>query len=295
MIHLETILFLILDGLLLGAIYALFAIGLTLLLSVVKIVNAAHGDLFMWSAMITAFLSPVIGVFPAALIMLLLMVATGFLIDRTIFQRLRLKGKPEEMEMMSVIVTVALSIVLINLNIYYFVVTGQMYWKLVPPFIPGGIPMLGLILRYQRLIAAMIAILLIVLLFAFLKFTRIGKAVRAVAQDREAAMLMGVNINLVMRVTWGLACLLAGMAGFLISPIYVVEPFMGFVMLIKGFAVIIIGGMGSVTGSLIAGLAIGITENLAGYLWRPEYKDTFAFFIMVIVLLIKGKGLFAKS
>ncbi|MFX0199277.1 MAG: branched-chain amino acid ABC transporter permease [Candidatus Hodarchaeota archaeon] len=297
MVSLETIAFLIFDGFLLGAIYALFAIGLTLLVSVAQIVNSAHGELYMWSAMLLAIFWPILGLFPSILIVIPLMFAIGGAIDVGIFQRLRKFVKPEETERMSIIVTIILSIILLNLNIYYFVsgLGGGDYWKFVPPLISGKFVIFGFSLPYQRLASAVIAVFMIGMLYSFLRFTRMGKAIRAVAQDREAAMLMGVNINTVNRVTWGIAGVLSAVAGILISSLYVVNPFMGFIMLIKGFAVIIIGGLGSVWGSLIAAFGIAIAENLAGVVISPVYKDSVAFFIMIAILLIKGRGLFAKT
>jgi branched-chain amino acid transport system permease protein len=276
---------LIVNGLLLGGIYALISIGLTLIFGVVRVINFAHGEFLMLSMYITYFSYTFLGLNPylSLLVGIPLMFLAGMAIDQLIIRPLR-----EAPAYMQVFATVGLSIVLLNLALFLF--TGD-YQSIHMAFAEKTFRLGSLYLSYAKLIIFFSAILVSVGLFLLLKYTNIGKQIRAIAQDRMAAKLMGINLNRIYMLTFGIGTALVGIAGGLILPVYYVFPSVGVYFVLTAFVVVVLGGMGNMVGALLGGFIIGITDSLSGYYIDPSLKEVVSFIIFLIVLLIRPSGL----
>ena len=276
---------LIVNGLLLGGIYALISIGLTLIFGVVRVINFAHGEFLMLSMYITYFSYTFLGLNPyvSLLVGVPLMFFAGMAIDQIIIRPLR-----DAPSYMQVFATVGLSIVLLNLALFLF--TGD-YQSIHMAFAEKTFRLGSLYLSYAKLVIFFSAILVSVGLFLLLKYTNIGKQIRAIAQDRMAAKLMGINLNRIYMLTFGIGTALVGIAGGLILPVYYVFPSVGVYFVLTAFVVVVLGGMGNMVGALLGGFIIGITDSLSGYYIDPSLKEVVSFIIFLAVLLIRPSGL----
>lgn len=276
---------LIVNGLLLGGIYALISIGLTLIFGVVRVINFAHGEFLMLSMYITYFSYTFLGMNPylSLVVGVPLMFFTGMAIDQLIIRPLR-----DAPAYMQVFATVGLSIVLLNLALFLF--TGD-YQSIHMAFAEKTFHLGSLSLSYARLIIFFAAILVSVGLFLLLRYTNIGKQIRAIAQDRMAAKLMGINLNRIYMLTFAIGTALVAIAGGLILPVYYVFPSVGVYFVLTAFVVVVLGGMGNMVGALLGGFIIGITDSLSGYYIDPSLKEVVSFIIFLIVLLIRPSGL----
>jgi branched-chain amino acid transport system permease protein len=276
---------LIVNGLLLGGIYALISIGLTLIFGVVRVINFAHGELLMLSMYVTYFCFALFGLNPyvSLLISVPLMFMAGMAIDQIIIRPLR--NAPSYMQ---VFATVGLSIVLLNLALFLF--SGD-YQSINMPFAKETLAIGPLSMTYAKLIIFFSAILVSVALFLGLKYTDIGKQIRAIAQDKMAARLMGINLNRIYMLTFGIGTALVAIAGGLILPVYYVFPSVGVYFVLTAFVVVVLGGMGNMVGALLGGFIIGVTDSLSGYYIDPSLKEVVYFLIFLIVLLIRPSGL----
>jgi branched-chain amino acid transport system permease protein len=276
---------LIVNGLLLGGIYALISIGLTLIFGVVRVINFAHGEFLMLSMYITYFSYTFLGMNPylSLVVGVPLMFFTGMAIDQLIIRPLR-----EAPAYMQVFATVGLSIVLLNLALFLF--TGD-YQSIHMAFAEKTFHLGSLSLSYAKLIIFFAAILVSVGLFLLLQYTNIGKQIRAIAQDRMAAKLMGINLNRIYMLTFGIGTALVAIAGGLILPVYYVFPSVGVYFVLTAFVVVVLGGMGNMVGALLGGFIIGIADSLSGYYIDPSLKEVVSFIIFLIVLLIRPSGL----
>jgi branched-chain amino acid transport system permease protein len=276
---------LIVNGLLLGGIYALISIGLTLIFGVVRVINFAHGELLMLSMYATYFCFSLFGLNPyvSLLISVPLMFVAGMAIDQIIIRPLR--NAPSYMQ---VFATVGLSIVLLNLALFLF--SGD-YQSINMPFAKETLAIGPLSMTYAKLIIFFAAILVSVVLFLLLSYTDVGKQIRAIAQDKMAARLMGINLNRIYMLTFGIGTALVAIAGGLILPVYYVFPSVGVYFVLTAFVVVVLGGMGNMVGALLGGFIIGITDSLSGYYIDPSLKEVVYFLIFLIVLLIRPSGL----
>jgi branched-chain amino acid transport system permease protein len=273
------------NGLLLGGIYALISIGLTLIFGVVRVINFAHGEFLMISMYISYYCYSLLGLNPywSLLINLPLMFVVGMATDQIIIRPLR--NAPSYMQ---VFATVGLSILLINLALFIF--TGD-YRAIDLPIAKQVIQVGGIYLNYPRLIIFSSAILITVLIYLFLKNTDIGKQIRAIAQNREAARLMGFKLNRIYMITFGIGSGLVGIAGGLITPVYYVYPTVGVYFVLTAFVVVVLGGMGNMMGAFFGGLIIGVVDALSGYYIDPALKESVYYLIFVLVLIFKPSGL----
>lgn len=288
------ILQIIISGILLGGIYALASVGLTLIFGVMKIVNFAHGE-FLMLAMYLSFwlfhymhLDPYLSIFIVGpLLFLMGMLVYQLFIRPTI-------GAPI---LTQIFVTVGISIVMENLALLVwsadFRTISLEYLR--NPIVLGPYPSFGIVelnVNPARLIAFVLGLSLSTASYLFLKYSYTGKIIRATSQDRSAALLMGINIHKVYRLTFAIGILLVGIAGCLMIPIYSVHPFVGFEFVLVMFVVVVFGGMGSVVGSMIAGILIGIIEVLSSFLIGPGSKQAIYFLVFIAVLVIRPAGLF---
>jgi branched-chain amino acid transport system permease protein len=273
------------NGLLLGGIYALISIGLTLIFGVVRVINFAHGEFLMISMYISYYCYSLLGLNPywSLLINFPLMFVIGMGMDQIIIRPLR--NAPAYMQ---VFATVGLSILLINLVLFIF--TGD-YRAIDLPFAKKVVQVGGIYLNYPRLIIFSATVLITVLLYLFLKNTDIGKQIRAIAQNRTAARLMGFKLNRIYMITFGIGSGLVGIAGGLLTPVYYVYPTVGVYFVLTAFVVVVLGGMGNMIGAFLGGLIIGIVDSLSGYYIDPSLKETVYYVIFVLVLIFRPSGL----
>jgi branched-chain amino acid transport system permease protein len=273
------------NGLLLGGIYALISIGLTLIFGVVRVVNFAHGEFLMISMYISYYSYALLGLNPywSLVINFPLMFVIGMGMDQIIIRPLR--NAPSYMQ---VFATVGLSILLINLALFIF--SGD-YRAIDMPFAKKIVQVGGIYLNYPRLIIFSATVLITILIYLFLKNTDTGKQIRAIAQDRTAARLMGFKLNRIYMITFGIGSGLVGIAGGLITPVYYVYPTVGVYFVLTAFVVVVLGGMGNMLGAFLGGLIIGVVDALSGYYIDPALKETVYYIIFVLVLIFKPSGL----
>jgi branched-chain amino acid transport system permease protein len=277
-----------LNGLTLGSIYGLVALGLTLVYGILHVPNFAHGALYMVGAYVAYFTMVDLGLnYWIAMIAAAGVVAfLSVLCERLVFHPLR--NAPPIHDKIA-----AIGIML------FFEALVQMYWgadfrRMPTPY--NAILHLGeLTLPAQRLLIIVSAFTLMGGLHLYLKKTMTGSTIVAMAQNREGAFLVGIDANRVAMMTFAIAGALAAVAASLFAPINLVYPAMGHLLLTKAFVIIILGGMGSIPGAIIGGLIIGFAEALGGFYISGTYKDLIAFALLVFILSVKPTGLFTKG
>jgi branched-chain amino acid transport system permease protein len=279
----------IMNGLVLGSTYALIGLGLTIIYGILGIVNWAHGELYMLGAFAGLFF--VVNLhfpFVAGLIAsMAVMAAFGIVMERLVFRPLR---KAHEMNM--IIGTLGISIFLMNAAIVLFSPNPM---RFPTEFSNQYLSFFGISITTQRLLVFCVTIFLIGLFHYVIKYTSIGKAMRACEQNPDAARLMGININQVALVTCAIGSALAAAAGTLVGPVFLVSPPMGLMVIAKVFAVVILGGMGNVAGAIWAAFILGLAESLTAGFVSSYYKDVVTFVILISVLVFKPQGLFGKN
>ncbi len=286
----------LINGLSLGSIYALIALGYTMVYGILKFINFAHGEIFMLGAFFGYYLARSLGVnapdIPMALIiMLLTMAATaviGVTIEKLAYKPLRNSSK----------LTVLITAIGVSLFLQY---TGQLLFGADPKSFPTIIEnvsfnILGATIGSNQIVVIISALLMMLGLRFIVMKTKMGIAIRAVSNNLTAASLMGININNVISFTFALGSSLAGAAGILYSINYPsIDPLMGMLPGLKAFIAAVLGGIGNFPGAAVGGLIIGLVETFTvGYL-SPTYRDAIAFAILIIILLVKPTGLFGKK
>jgi branched-chain amino acid transport system permease protein len=276
----------LLNGIVLGSIYTLIALGLTMIFGILDITNFAHGEFFMLGAFFTLLSSKILGLsfFPSMLVSMTAVAILGVIFERAAFRPLRGSSPVNVM-----VGSLGLSILVQNSALLLWGADPQ---RLDTPYLDLVITFWGLQITAQRLLVIVLAIAMIIVLTAIIKKTRLGKAMRACAQDIEAAQWVGVNINRIAMATFVIGSALAASAGAIVGPIFLVYPTMGLVPVLKSFVVVVLGGMGNVPGAILGGFMIGIAENIATGFISPAYKDVIAFVILIVVLIIKPSGIF---
>ncbi len=272
-------------GILLGGIYSLVSIGLNLIFGVIRIVNFAQGEFVMLGmyGAYAAFLMLGMDPYLSLVIVLPVLFIFGVILQRFILQPLQ--SEP----MMQVFATFGLMLLLQNIVL---AITGGVGYS-VRSEVGNHVLRLGdLAVSVSRLIAVLAVLAVAVGLQWFLKHTLAGQAVRAVTQDKRAARLMGINVERTFMLTFGAGAALAGLAGTLIAPIYTMTPQIGGSFITAAFAVVVLGGLGSVWGALIGGFFIGLIEAVAAYYIDPELKHVAWFLVFILVLIVRPSGLF---
>jgi len=277
-------------GIYAGCIYILLATGLNLIFGVMKVVNFAHGEFLMIGAYITATIFIFTGINPYVIILfsMLALIGIGGVIERFCFRPILGTGKLNE---------IFLSIGLI----YIFTNSAAMIWgdewqSIKSPYEGISVPVGSLNLPLDYIIIMVFTVAILVSLYFFLKKTRTGREMRATSQNRKGAMLVGINVERMDILSFGIGCALAAAAGTLwVVSGQVFNPYMGSTPAVKAFAIIILGGLGSIPGAIIGGLLYGIAENGAAYFLGGVWKDAISFIILIIVLIIRPTGLFGES
>ena len=281
----------IIFGVTIGVVYGMVALGISLIYSGLDIVHFAHGEIYMFGAFFGLVLAKDMSIpYPAALIGAMILAGLmGMLIERVFYRRLTRSGGGYTVAGMGMIICgFGMSVALMNVA---FLIWGA---DAEPFSIDLGMPLqiADIFIPQSYLLTAVVSFALMGLLHFFLKYTKIGLAVRAVAQNKEIAYLMGINVPVFISLIFGLACALAAAAGVLIGPMQSVQVEMGYLMLMKAFAAAVVGGFGSLPGALLGGILVGIFENLGAAYISPSHKDIYAFLLLILVLMIRPSGLF---
>ncbi len=277
----------IVNGIIVGSMYALFASGLTLIWSTMKMLNFAHGEFFMLGGYLVYFCYAVLGMNPAlaTLVAVVAVFLLGVIVERTVIHHLL--SRPV-WGLTTIVATLGASIVLQNVALH---VWGPDFHN-VPYFIEGVLNIHGIRIAYQRLLILGVSCGSIAALWWVLKHTRFGLALRATAQDADAARLYGVNVLATYTITFGFSAALAALSAAMLTPITAVNPYMGLSPLLKGFVVVILGGLGSFGGAILGGVLLGVVEGLGVLLTSTEWSDVISFTFLVLVIWVRPWGLF---
>ena len=275
------------NGLVIGAIYSLAALGVSLVVGIMNVINFAHGELYILAGYFSYILADTLGMhFVLAMV---LAVALVFLFG--IFVEYTLIRPTYGNDMYSLILTFILSIVLQNA---YLLIFGP-YPNKPPGWVGGATHVFGACYYgNQRLAALAAGAVVIAFVFVLVKKTWFGRIIRATSQDREMAELNGVNTTRLNMLSFGLGCALAAAAGVILAPVFPVTPTAGVPVALTAFVVVVLGGMGSLWGCVVGGLILGLVENLGAAYISTGYKHVFNFIILILVLLVRPAGLFGR-
>ncbi len=279
----------IVNGITLGALYASVAIGLTLIFGVVRVVNFCQGDFFMIASYTFLLFNAMTGIpYPiAAVIVIAIMGIFGI-----VFERIVVRPVYEKPWHLQLIATLAASTILKEI--------ARLIWGSTPkatttPYVRSFFEFSGFHISHQRIIVLVVIVLAFWALNLFFQKTKLGKAVRAAAQNKEACCVLGINIHAMSRVTFAFSCALAALGAVLVVPLYNVYPDMGTSLIVRAFAAVVAGGFGQVNGAIIASLTLGLVEALGvGYV-SSAYKDAIAFGSIILVLIVRPQGLFGRK
>ncbi|MEA2666187.1 MAG: branched-chain amino acid transport system permease protein [Candidatus Eremiobacteraeota bacterium] len=278
----------LINGLVVGSLYALVALGLALVYGTMGIPNFAHGHLYMLGAYVAFFGVTVahIGYWPALLLAVAVLAALGVLLERVVFRPLR--SAPE------------VNAIIAAVGVLFFLQTLAQIWfgadfRVLPTPYDHVVHLGGFVATQQQLVVIAAAAVLMVLLFLFLKRTLVGATIEAVAQNRAGAALVGIDTDRVSMLVFGISAGLAAAAATLIASISLISPTMGFSVILKAFAVIVLGGMGSIPGAIVGAFILAFAESFGGTYVSTSYQDVIAFAVLAIILAVKPTGLFAKG
>ncbi|SDI01331.1 branched-chain amino acid transport system permease protein [Paenibacillus naphthalenovorans] len=283
----QMLLQVIVSGILLGGMYSLITIGLTLIFGVVRIVNFAHGEFLMLGMFLCYFLVTSLGIDPylTMLPVAAVLFALGAFTQKVFIQPLL--GD----ENSQLIITVGMMYFLQNAALFLF---GGEYRTISVDYQNTVMNIGSLNVSLTKAVSFAITIFIIAALFLFLKKTFYGRAIRAVAQDRNASLLMGIPVNQVFQVTFGIGAAIVGVASCLLMPIFYVYPTVGMNFVLISFVVAVLGGLGDIRGALVGGLLIGVIESASGYYVSPGLKEAFCFVIFFLVLIFKPAGMLSS-
>jgi branched-chain amino acid transport system permease protein len=279
----------VINGVVLGSLYVLVALGLTLVYGVLVQINFAHADVVTLGAFAAYFFMHGTGggYIASIAVALAVGVALGWLMNVAIFAPLRERGN----ELLPLIATIGVSVMLENAMLAVF---GPIPYAFDSPLSNDVIRFAGTFITLQNVLIIAVSVATIALLYGFMKFTFMGKALRAVSQDRETAGLMGINPDRIVMLTFVIASALAGMAGAMLGPVLVLTPFAGTSVIVKAFAIVIIGGFGNVEGTILAGLLVGLIESFTTQYLEPGMIDIVVFALLLLTLAVRPTGLIAE-
>ncbi len=277
------------NGIMVGSIYALIAMGVAMIYGVMNVPDFALGAKAMLGGYVAFLLTASLhGGYALALIgSIVVLGLLGVAVERWIFRPLA--GAPPINGFIS---SFGLLLVFENFALLAF---GSSYRRILSPFDGQSVHILGASLTMQRLLVVVVAIAVMVGLHLFIQYTTLGAAIRAVSQNRRGALLCGIHTERIAGVTMAIGSALAGVAGALIGPIAMVYPSMGETLIVKAFVITILGGMGSIVGAIVGGYILGLIEALGAMYISVDYKDAFAFAVLVLVLTVRPQGLFGKA
>ena len=280
----------LINGISLGSVYALIALGYTMVYGIIKLINFAHGDIYMVGAYVGFFAITVahMGIFPALIVSMVVTGLLGMVVERLAYKPLRHAPR--------------ISVLITAIGVSFFLEYGSMYFVSPTPrtfprvFETEGLTIAGFTVNGQQLLIFAITLVLMVLLTYIVQYTKIGKAMRAVSFDTETAQLMGIDANRVISVSFGIGSALAAAGGVLVGVYYnSIDPLMGIMPGLKAFVAAVLGGIGIIPGAMAGGLILGIIEALVSGFISSTFRDAAAFAILILVLLFKPSGLFGKN
>ena len=279
----------IINGFMFGAIYALVALGLTLIYGVLHIINFAHGAMLMLALYSAYFLFKILNIDPYVAILIVTPASFifGYVIYRWGIGKLS-GGKDQNI----LLITLGLSIILENAALFFF--TGDQQ-TISLSYSYDSLDLGFLYLSYPKLISFIASLVICGLLWMLMTLTDLGKAIRAVAKQREGARLVGIDVEHVFAVTFGIGIACLGAAGCMLLPIFYVDPYTGNVFVIIAFTIVVLGGMGSIVGALLGGLIIGITESVGGLLLGESLGQIGISLIFILILIFRPTGIFGSK
>lgn len=276
----------VVNGLIIGSVYALMAVGLTLIFGMMDVVNFAHGEFYMLGAFFTYYLVSFLELdyYASVLLSILFVVGVGFLCERLLLKPLR-----KETVITTVLATIGLSIFLKNSAL---IIWGPRPKLIDSPFALDAIHIGPIAVTEAKIFAFAVTVAAILFAHLGIQKTRLGRAMRATFQDKEASSLVGVSVSNIYVLTFVLGAGLAATAGALIGTIFLVYPDMGELAAMKAFVVVIMGGMGSFMGAIFGGLILGVAEAIGAGFISSGYKDAIGFILVILILMFKPSGLF---
>ncbi len=278
----------VINGLMYGSIWGIVALGFTLAFGVMDFVNFAQGFFVLVFAYLSYFLFSNWGVDPY--VSLILVIPLSFILGLFVYKYLgaRMIDEPHT------------SHIIVTLGLCFFIENGMLLLaggdlrSAVTPYTSSTFRAGSFIISYPRLWASLISWACVISLFLFLRYTDFGKAMRAAADNREGAKVVGIYVDRVYLVAFGLSTVIAGIAGVIMIPFYLISPFTGMDLLSKAFSAVVIGGLGSIPGAIVGGLIIGVVESVAGVYFKASLGNALTFFLVIIVLIFKPSGLFGE-
>jgi branched-chain amino acid transport system permease protein len=279
----------LISGILIGGVYALIGIGLTIIFGVMRVINFAHGDIMMIGMYLTYSLFTLLGIDPfvSIVITIPLMFLFGAFLQKVFINRMQ-GALPQN----QILLTIGLGMIMSN---SMMLVYTSDYKILTTDYSSSSFNIAGISISTPLAISFLITAAITAMLYWFLLKTDTGQAIRATAQDREAAQLMGINVKWMSILAFGMGSALAGTAGALISPTYYIFPQIGSTFTLKAFVITVLGGMGSIVGATIGGVIIGVAESVRAVYITSGWKDVVVFVLFLLVLLFKPAGLMGKS
>jgi len=279
------------NGLSLGAIYALIALGYTMVYGIIMLINFAHGDIMMVGAYVGFFSITVLGsnVVVAMLFAMIACAVLGVVIEKVAYKPLR-----NSTRIAALITAIGMSLLLEYLTIFLLTPQQRVFPRDVFPM--HNYHLGGLVLSNKDIFVILSAIVLMIILQFIIRRTKTGKAMRAVSLDQEAAVLMGVNVDKTISITFAIGSALAAAAGVMIGIYYgTINPLMGIIPGLKAFVAAVLGGIGIIPGAMVGGFVMGILETMVSGYGNSMYRDAVAFGVLILILLIKPTGLFGKN
>jgi len=283
------------NGILLGGLYGAVALGLSLIFGVMRVINFAHGSFLMVGMFIPFWLWHFGGLNPyiATIFTVPALFLLGYFIQSTVLSALFTRERAMVVEPLSVLlVTAGIGLILDNLALILF---GPNFRAVKMDFASSTFQLGMLTINNTRLIALLASIGITLALSYFLSSTDMGRSIRATSQNRDAAALAGINVARIYNITFGVGCAVLGIVGCVMLPFYYVSPSVGMAFGIRSFIVVVLGGIGSIPGSIFGGLIIGIVESVAGQFVTATSATIFSFIIFILVLFFRPKGLFTPG
>lgn len=276
------------NGIVLGGLYACIAVGFSLVWGVLNVINMMHGSFIVLGAYVAYFAYAYLGIHPFASIVIagVLLYLLGYGLQAGVINRVVMAPV-----LITLTLTFGLDLILNNAMLVAFTADYRKV-NLAHPL--GSIELGPVFLPGDRVAATVLAFVLTILLYRLLHDSRIGRAIVAVRMDREAAALMGVNVKRINAITFGIGALMAGAAGALISMIYPISPLDSSIFLFRAFVVCILGGLGSVPGAIVGGLALGIIESFGAFAFGSEHVTTLSFALLLLLLFVRPSGILGK-
>ena len=279
----------IVSGILMGGVYSLVAVGLSLIFGVMKIINFAHGSFMMLGMFTTYWLYVLLGIDPylSVLFTIPILFVFGLLVEHFLIDRVL--DAPEHNQLL---LTLGISLVIENFALFLW---SPNFRTLDVPYANKAMTVGVVMISFPKVVAFLFAILLTGLLYYFLKNTDLGKAIRAASEEKEGALTVGINLKKIYYVAFGIGTACVGAAGAVAAPFFYVSPQVGGIFVITAFVVVVLGGMGNFIGAFVGGLIIGLAESVGAAFIPGQLKQFIIYFIFILVLLFKPAGLFGKS